>query len=191
LRTLYPPIEPYATHRVGVSGGHQLHVEEAGNPTGIPVLFQHGGPGGGLAPLMRQFFDPARYRIVLLDQHGLHHLQPEEWERFIAPIPAEERDDILAAYHRRLLGHDDDAARRCADAWMRWEAVNSSLTPDPALVATLTADPRCCPRPGSSPTTSSTAASSPPRPSSWTAWTASATCPPSSSRAATTCAAPP
>ena len=73
-------------------------------------------------------------------QSGLDNLQPEEWERFVEPIPPAERDDILAAYHRRLLGDDPAVARRCADAWMRWEAINSSLTPDPNLLATLTAD---------------------------------------------------
>ena len=66
LRGLYPPIEPYATHRLAVGGGHELHVEEVGNPDGVPALFLHGGPGGGLAPVMRQFFDPRRYRLCLL-----------------------------------------------------------------------------------------------------------------------------
>ena len=71
---------------------------------------------------------------------GANHLQPEEWERCVEPIPAAERDDILTAYHRRLLGDDAGEALRCAEAWMRWEAVNSSLVPDPELIATLTAD---------------------------------------------------
>jgi proline iminopeptidase len=217
---LFPAIEPYATHTLDVGDGHRLYVEEVGNPAGIPVVFLHGGPGGGLTPTARQFFDPARYRVVLFDQRGagrstprgslhnnttwhlvadiekirallgvaawlvfggswgstlalayaqahpaavtglilrgiylvraaerewgvqrgLDRLQPEEWQRFIAPIPPAERDDILAAYHRRLLGDDPAEARVCADAWMRWEAISSSLTPDQDLIKALTAD---------------------------------------------------
>jgi proline iminopeptidase len=219
-RTLYPPIEPYATHHLDVGGGHRLYVEEVGRPGWIPAVFLHGGPGGGLTPVLRRFFDPDRYRLILFDQRGggrstplgslrdnttwhlvadielirealsiprwlvfggswgstlalayaqthpdrvtglilrgilmmrpserrwfyqdgAHHLQPEEWARFVAPIPDAERDDVLGAYHRRLLGADRAEALRCAGAWMRWEAINSSLVPDPALLASLTAD---------------------------------------------------
>ncbi len=225
LRTLYPPIEPYSTHRIDVSGGHQLYVEEVGTPAGIPVVFLHGGPGSGIAPFMRQFFDPKRYRVILPEQRGvghstplgslhqnttwhlvddlevvraylgidawlvfggswgstlglaysqshpsrvtglilrgiflvrgsertwfyqggLHNLQPGEWERFIEPIPAAERQDILAAYHHRLVGDDRDVARRCASAWMRWEAVNSWLVPDARWIAALTNDDTALP----------------------------------------------
>ena len=53
-----------------VSDLHTLYWEESGNPDGIPVLFLHGGPGGGCSPRHRQFFDPAFYRIVLFDQRG-------------------------------------------------------------------------------------------------------------------------
>jgi proline iminopeptidase len=66
----YPPIEPYRTQRLKVSGLHEIYVEECGNPNGRPVIFVHGGPGGGCEPWHRQFFDPRRYRIVLFDQRG-------------------------------------------------------------------------------------------------------------------------
>ena len=69
-RTLYPPIEPYRTGRLRVSPLHEIHYEESGNPAGKPVVFVHGGPGGGTDPKQRCFFDPARYRIVLFDQRG-------------------------------------------------------------------------------------------------------------------------
>lgn len=67
---LYPPIEPFSTGRLAVSDGHELYFEQCGNPDGKPVVFLHGGPGGGTAPMMRRFFDPAAYRIVLVDQRG-------------------------------------------------------------------------------------------------------------------------
>ncbi|SCF28934.1 prolyl aminopeptidase Serine peptidase. MEROPS family S33 [Micromonospora viridifaciens] len=222
---LYPPVEPYATHRIAVGDGHELYVEEVGRPDGVPVVFLHGGPGGGLVPAARRFFDPDRYRVVLFDQRGagrstpfgelranttwhlvddleairarlgidswlvfggswgvtlglayaqthpdrvtglilrgvllmrrserdwfyqggLRHLQPEEWDRFVAPIPPAERDDVLAAYHRRLHGPDGAEARVCAAAWGRWEAVNSSLRPDPALLAHFTDERQALP----------------------------------------------
>lgn len=70
LRTLYPPIEPFDTGRLKVSLIHELYYEQCGNPKGKPVVFLHGGPGGGLVPEYRQFFDRAAYRIVLFDQRG-------------------------------------------------------------------------------------------------------------------------
>ena len=53
-----------------MSALHELYFEESGNPEGKPVVFLHGGPGGGTDPKMRRFFDPRRYRIVLFDQRG-------------------------------------------------------------------------------------------------------------------------
>lgn len=53
-----------------MSDVHELYFEESGNPTGKPVVFLHGGPGGGTDPKQRRFFDPAKYRIVLFDQRG-------------------------------------------------------------------------------------------------------------------------
>jgi proline iminopeptidase len=66
----YPPIDPFRTGRLPVSGGHELYFEESGNPKGKPVVFLHGGPGGGTEPKQRRFFDPKAYRIVLFDQRG-------------------------------------------------------------------------------------------------------------------------
>jgi proline iminopeptidase len=69
-RPLYPPIEPYRTFRLPVGEGHELHVAEAGNPSGKPALVLHGGPGSGTSAFLRQGHDPARYRIVTFDQRG-------------------------------------------------------------------------------------------------------------------------
>ena len=67
---LFPAIEPYRSGMLAVDDLHTLYWEECGNPDGVPVLFLHGGPGGGLSPKHRRFFDPAHYRIVLFDQRG-------------------------------------------------------------------------------------------------------------------------
>jgi proline iminopeptidase len=76
LRDLYPDIEPRASGYLDVDAIHSLYWEECGNPTGIPVVFLHGGPGGGCSPASRRFFDPSRYRIVLLDQRGAGRSTP-------------------------------------------------------------------------------------------------------------------
>ncbi|MBI3171238.1 MAG: alpha/beta fold hydrolase, partial [Hydrocarboniphaga effusa] len=66
----YPATEPFATHRLKVSALHELYFEECGNPSGVPAVFVHGGPGGGVEPWHRQFFNPQKYRAVLFDQRG-------------------------------------------------------------------------------------------------------------------------
>ncbi len=70
MRELYPSIEPYDTGRLQVSPIHNIYYEQAGNPEGQPVVFLHGGPGGGIVSDYRRYFDPAAYRIVLFDQRG-------------------------------------------------------------------------------------------------------------------------
>ena len=67
---MYPEILPYRVEHLDVGDGHQVYVEQAGNPDGLHALFLHGGPGGGCQPWYRQFFDPARYHLILFDQRG-------------------------------------------------------------------------------------------------------------------------
>lgn len=75
-RKLYPDIKPYDSGMLDVSPLHRIYYEQSGNPRGKPVVFLHGGPGGGTTPAMRRFFDPARYRIVLFDQRGSGRSRP-------------------------------------------------------------------------------------------------------------------
>ena len=70
LRTLYDEIEPFDRGRLRVSAVHELYYEQCGNPKGRPVVFLHGGPGAGLVPDYRRFFDPQAYRVILFDQRG-------------------------------------------------------------------------------------------------------------------------
>lgn len=69
-RELYPAIEPNQSGFLEVGGGHKLYFEECGNRQGKPVVFLHGGPGGGCSPQMRRFWNPHKYRIILFDQRG-------------------------------------------------------------------------------------------------------------------------
>jgi proline iminopeptidase len=219
-RTLYPPIEPYQSGHLDVGDGHSLYWELCGNPDGKPVVFLHGGPGGGTSPWHRRFFDPEVYRIVLFDQRGCgrstpfasleenttwhlvadmeklrEHLGiekwqvfggswgstlalayaeehpervtelvlrgiflvrkkeidwfyqggasflfPDAWEQYLAPIPKEERGDLLAAYRKRLTSDDAEVRTQAAKAWSVWEGSTSTLLTDLELVKKTGAD---------------------------------------------------
>ena len=67
---LFPKIKPYNTFYLEVSKIHTIFVEESGNPNGKPIIFLHGGPGGGIEPVYRQYFNPKKWRIILFDQRG-------------------------------------------------------------------------------------------------------------------------
>lgn len=73
---LYPPVPVRRSGHLQVSPLHELYWEESGNPRGKPVVFLHGGPGGGTDARMRRFFDPKKYRIVLFDQRGCGRSRP-------------------------------------------------------------------------------------------------------------------
>lgn len=217
MRTFYPKIKPYATHCLSVSECHQLYVEEVGNPEGIPILFVHGGPGGGCTENDRRFFDPEKYRIILFDQRGCgrskphaeleenntqallgdieqirelvgvdrwvlfggswgstlsllyaqchpekvrgmilrgiflcrdqdidwfyqdgaSRVYPDYWRDFLSPIPLAERDDLLSAYYKRLIGDDELIRMAAAKAWSVWEGRCASLQPNHNLVSHL------------------------------------------------------
>lgn len=70
LLDLFPPLAPYSSGFLAVDDIHTLYWEQSGNPDGVPVVFLHGGPGGGSNPGHRQFFDPDHYRIIIFDQRG-------------------------------------------------------------------------------------------------------------------------
>lgn len=214
-RTYYPPIEPFRAGMLRVAHGHILYYEESGNPKGKPVVFVHGGPGGGTEAKQRRFFDPAVYRIVLFDQRGCgkstpfaslehnttwdlvadmevlrthlgiekwqvfggswgstlalayaqthperctelvlrgifllrkweidwfyqdgtSHLFPDAWEKYLAPIPENERGDLVAAYYRRLTSNDPKERSAAGKAWSMWEGRTSYLLPNESYLA--------------------------------------------------------
>jgi proline iminopeptidase len=73
---LYPALEPYDSGMLALDDIHTMYWETSGNPRGVPVLFLHGGPGGGSSSEHRRFFDPAFFRIVLFDQRGAGNSTP-------------------------------------------------------------------------------------------------------------------
>ena len=72
----FKPIEPFNVFKLNVSNLHTIHVEESGNKNGKPVIFLHGGPGGGTEPIYRQYFDPKKWRIIIFDQRGCGQSTP-------------------------------------------------------------------------------------------------------------------
>jgi len=76
LRTLYDEIKPYDSGHIRVSPVHELYYEQSGTPNGKPVVFLHGGPGAGLVPDYRRFFDPNAYRVILFEQRGAGRSRP-------------------------------------------------------------------------------------------------------------------
>lgn len=76
MKTLYPNIKPNQTGLLSVGEIHQIYWEECGNPNGKPVVFVHGGPGGGTSPETRRFFNPEKYRIIQFDQRGCGNSTP-------------------------------------------------------------------------------------------------------------------
>lgn len=68
--SLYPEIEPQEHGLLDVGDGHRLYWEVCGNPTGLPVVYLHGGPGSGSSTSARRYFDPSVYRIIVFDQRN-------------------------------------------------------------------------------------------------------------------------
>jgi len=99
---LYPPIEPFDRRMLDVGDGHLLYLEQCGRPDGVPVIVLHGGPGGGASPMMRRFFDPSVYRIVLFDQRGCGRSRPH------AAVEANTTPHLIADIEtiRQVLGVD-------------------------------------------------------------------------------------
>jgi proline iminopeptidase len=213
MRELYPAIAPFQTGTLKVSDLHTVYFEQVGNPTGKPIVFLHGGPGGGIDSIYRQYFDPEKWRVVLFDQRGcgrsLPHAElsqnttwdlvediekirthlgiekwvvfggswgstlalaysqtypevcnglilrgifllrqkelqwfyqegasyifPDAWEEYLKPIPETERNDLIAAYYKRLISSDAQVRLEAARAWSIWEASTSKLLQDPNL----------------------------------------------------------
>ena len=72
---LFKNIKPYSKNFLE-NDGHKIYYEECGNPHGKPAVFLHGGPGGGGSTIVRGFFNPKLYRIIIFDQRGCGRSEP-------------------------------------------------------------------------------------------------------------------
>ncbi|NNC71833.1 MAG: prolyl aminopeptidase [Sphingomonadaceae bacterium] len=87
------------------------------------------------ALILRGIFTFTEGEIAWYYQFGVSQMFPEKWERFLAPIPAAEREDLLNAYNRILTGDDEKAQLEAAKAWSTWEGETITLLPDPEFSA--------------------------------------------------------
>jgi proline iminopeptidase len=87
------------------------------------------------ALVLRGIFTLRRCELAWLYQAGASALFPEAWDRFVAPIPEDERGDLVAAYHRRLTAADDAARTETALAWSAWEGAVTTLLPNARIAA--------------------------------------------------------
>lgn len=94
---LYPPRDVRGSGMLPLDDLHTMYWEESGTPSGVPVLFLHGGPGGGASPRARQFFDPWHYRTVIFDQRGAGRSTPlGETRRNTTPLLIEDIERLRA-----------------------------------------------------------------------------------------------
>lgn len=82
--------------------------------------------------IVRGIFTIRDAEIRWFYQEGASWLFPEQWQQYLAPIPQDERHDLVAAYHRRLTGDNRTAQLQAAHAWSQWESHTITLLPSPA-----------------------------------------------------------
>lgn len=107
----------------------------------LALAYAQRHPERVLGLILRGIFLCRAEEIFWFYQSGAHHIFPDHWQDYLAPIPEAERGDLLHAYHRRLTGADEGERSRAAVAWSVWEARCATLLPNPKLMASF-ADPR-------------------------------------------------
>ena len=129
-RPLYPAIQPNKTGTLQVSPLHTLYYEECGTPTGKPVIVLHGGPGSGISPFLRQGHDPAKYRIILMDQRGTGKSTP------FASLEANSTWDLVADIEALRQHLNIDCWQIAGGSWGSTLALAYAIT-HPARVTEL------------------------------------------------------
>jgi len=81
--------------------------------------------------VVRGIYTLTRAELEWYYQFGVSEMFPDKWERFVAPIPVDERGDMMAAYRKRLIGSDRAAQIEAARAWSLWEGETITLLPEP------------------------------------------------------------
>lgn len=106
----------------------------------LALAYAETHPTKVLALILRGIFLGRPKELKWFYQFGAHHLFPDEFERFVAPIPEAERHDLLTAYHKRLTSRDATVRLEAARAWTRWEGSTLRLVMDPQIFADFTTD---------------------------------------------------
>ena len=95
----------------------------------LALAYAQAFPRNVRAIVLRGTFSARKTEVDWLYQFGASALFPEEWQKFIGPIPHDERDDLVAAYHRRLMDRDEDVQRDAARTWCGWESALLTIKP--------------------------------------------------------------
>ncbi len=106
----------------------------------LSLAYAETHPDRVLALILRGIFLGRPQELKWFYQFGAHHIFPDEWEKFVDPIPEGERADLLQAYYRRLISADPALRKRAASAWSGWEGAALKLIFDPAAFAHFTED---------------------------------------------------
>lgn len=97
----------------------------------LALAYAETHPGRVSELVLRGIYTLTRAELDWYYQFGVSEMFPDKWERFIAPIPENERHEMMAAYRRRLTGTDREEQLRCAVAWSSWEGETITLLPNP------------------------------------------------------------
>lgn len=98
----------------------------------LALAYAETHPQAVSALVVRGIFTLRRSELLWYYQEGASWLFPDLWENYLAPIPLEERGDMMAAYRKRLVGADRSAQLAAAKAWSVWEGQTIRLLPDAA-----------------------------------------------------------
>jgi proline iminopeptidase len=145
---------PHASLEENTTWDLVTDIERIREHLGIERWVVFGGSWGSTLALAYAERHPERVRALVLRgifllrphelrwfyQEGASLVFPDAWEDFLAPIPPGERDDLLAAYHRRLTGDDPEVLAAAARAWSTWEGTTSHLLRDQAAIDEFSED---------------------------------------------------
>lgn len=120
-------------------GIDQWHVFGGSWGSTLALAYAEAHPDRVSALILRGIFLLRQMELDWFYHQGANWVFPENWEKFLAPIPPEEHDDLLGAYYRRLTGDDRDVQLSCARAWSAWEGAAVSLLPSPERVDSFSA----------------------------------------------------
>ncbi len=106
----------------------------------LALAYAQAHPDRATELVLRGIFTFRQTELDWLYRYGASEVYPDKWRDFLAPIPEAERDDLVAAYQRRLTGDDPQTRLAAAKAWSQWEAETVTLLPSPATIAAHTGD---------------------------------------------------
>lgn len=106
----------------------------------LALAYAETHPTAVLGLVLRGIFLGRPKELHWFYQHGAHFLFPDEWEKFIDPIPQAERGHMLHAYYKQLTSNDKATRMRAASAWTCWEGATLKLIFDPEIFLQFTED---------------------------------------------------